>query len=305
MSKRFGFSVIVYIFLFVQVAQGTVRIQLLSNDPGESSYRGLQMGIRANIGSDSEWLGKARFADKEDRICRQNSSFGRKMFAACALGGLGALKADVLPFLSFVDSFYVRMAAAGLGVVSPFASDLRDGLGYWSSKVNVTVSQGLSDHDDDHLRVRSDGKYKEQDLLSKHDKVVLFEWQRDGTVTPKGFLAAINRLRRTSGGPFPYYTLAGIGGWKDGINCVSFCVRLGKELGIPFGRDDTLSFYTKGERARLPFSRRAAKVERIAEAILNNSRWKNGKDGFFVRKDHPFWISSGLEELVSQHPRKR
>ncbi len=299
------------LIMFQNVCATETFVQFLINDPQVDGYqyRGLQVGVYNVSGSgESLWYAKMRFADIDDNMCSGKSTTTK---AGNIVGAGIAVSVVVWPMIKQEKALTWKtgaIAVAGGFLARKAWTKFHEGVGYWDSKVvmryNIFSDQcpELDFQGDDYFSVKKDANIGN---VNHFDDNLLFEWKLPNTMELKDLIDRINSMRR--GNQFPHYTLSGLGGIWDAMNCVSFCVRLGEFLGIPFSNNRELLSYVAHRHVPSFSSFRhhtAAKPERIVKAILEDGKLTSDGE-FWVKKGHPWWILSGLEETANGHSKAK
>lgn len=302
MFKKISFLLSMLSTLVGIESHAVTFVQLISNDTQANAYRGLQVGIRVDPAEGSttpKWGARVRFADKEEQVCSGTTPLPWLNCIVGVIGGVGIQRLAGMPFLQdWRKTVGLVIAGVGLPLAYHF---LNQSLGYWDSKVFIRTSNNHAGKKDNHLIVS-----QQNDIIDKQEKTVLCEWRLDSDMSEEDFFGRINSMRTAENGPFPFYTLSGVGARKDGINCVSFVVRLGHLLGVPFRTDEQLAFYTdKENRANLPWTwkKKAATPEVILLTILKNSQWKEEGSSLIIKRGHSFWGTMNWDHILDGHPK--
>ena len=316
------FVVILIVLLFSHaknIYSASTEIHFIMNDPlAGSFYRGFQVGVKtSNAEGEEAWYARVRFSDYDDQICQGKSIMSTREKVCYGLGGgaiIGALSHlclgkqnnnNIMPYI--ISSGIALTSAAFIGTVCPY---IYDSLGHFKSKVfmkykvpntqNVIDSSLLTQEDISITPINS-GR---ADTDQPSQRLIAFGWVLKETIDLNTLIHKINEMKNVQ--HFPKYTLYGVSCFSDAMNCVSFCIRLGNILGIPFEENNDLQMYIKS--GILPLRNMlnaAATPERIARILLEDAHLcGNGLDAW-VNSDCSWWINTTMEKQAKSHVKKK
>lgn len=315
---------ILVLFFSNKETHATTEVHFIMNDPQAASlYRGFQVGVKSISEEGSpNCYARVRFADHEDKICQGKGSYTQKRISASIVTGtmIGAIGYLIRPSLHenstyahYLVAFTALTSAAVTGIFFP---SVYEGLGHFNSKVFIKY-KNLTQEGSDSVNQLSSLEQEHADIsVTRSDelnakngqpseKLIAFGWSVKESIDLKTLIGKINTMRINNS--FPKYTLYGSSSLVDSLNCVSFCIRLGHILGIPFTENSDLQTYTKQDPLSfVSMFMSAATPEGIARILLDDANLGGGSAlKSWVNTDCSWWINTTMEQQAKSHSKAR
>ena len=313
--RKFAILLSILFGYIKSIHSASTEVHFIMSDPlATSFYRGFQIGVKTyNEKGQEDWYARVRFSDFDDQICQGKSMMSAKNKFIYGISGgaiIGALSyvclekqntSNLLP--SIVSAGFALTSAAFIGIVCPY---IYDSLGHFNSKVFIKYKTfGEADIlASSLLEEEKDLAISQTNTPEPNHKLIAFGWVLKERINLDTLIHKVREMRINSS--FPKYTLYGASCFSDALNCVSFCIRLGNILGIPFEENNELQVYIKNGILEMDEAYNAAATpDRIARILLEDENLCGSGLKTWVNSECAWWVNTTMEKKAKSHVKKK